>query len=154
MKRILLLLLGLLTASICSLDASAQNALVIETKYGNTYTYELAEKPWITFNQTEMCITAPSATMSFVRSDIKNFYFEDVDLGVKAAKDSQRMSYIDGVVTIEGEGTAVLYDSSGRKLMSEMVTEGRPVSFDLNSRPQGMYIVRCGKQNMKVKRAP
>lgn len=152
MNRRLLLLLGLLIASICSLDASAQNALVIETRYGDTYTYELADKPWITFDQTDMRITAPNATMSFVRTDITKFYFEDVDLGIVAAKDSQRMSYIGGVVSVKGEGVVTLYDTSGRQIMSGKATDGEIVTFDLNNRPQGTYIVRCGKQSMKVRR--
>ncbi len=147
-------MLGLLILSVVGcLNASAQNALVLETNDGKTYSYVLAKKPQLTFNATEMLITSADASASFTRTDIKNFHFEEVADAIKSAKaDSQRMSYLHGVVTVDGAENVILYDISGRQIMTKRAANGESVTIDLNSQPQGTYIVRSGKQSLKVQR--
>lgn len=147
-------MLGLLLLSVMgSLKASAQNALVIETNDGKTYSYVLAKKPQLTFNDTEMLISSADASASFVRTDIKNFRFEDVADAIKDVKaDGQRMSYLHGVVTVDGAENVILYDISGRQIMTKKAAGNGSVTIDLTNQPQGTYIVRSGKQSLKVQR--
>lgn len=135
------------------LTASAQNALVLETNDGKTYSYVLAEKPRLTFNETEMLIASADASASFTRTDIKNFRFEDVADAIKDVKaDGQRMSYLHGVVTVDGTDKVILYDISGRQIMAKKAAGNGSVTIDLNNQPSGTYIVRSGKQSLKVQR--
>lgn len=147
-------MLGLLLLSVVGcLKVSAQNALVLETNDGKTYSYVLASKPQLTFNETDMIIATTDASASFVRTDIKNFRFEEVADAIKDVKaDSQRMSYLHGVVTVEGAENVILYDISGKQIMSKRAAGNGSVTIDLNNQPQGTYIVRSGKQSLKVQR--
>ena len=153
MKRKLYTVFGLLILFVVgSLKASAQKALVLETNDGKTYSYVLAKKPQLTFNDTEMLITSADANASFVRKDIKNFHFEDATAIKDVVKEGQRMTYLGGVVTVEGADNVVLYDISGRQIMSKRSAGGESVTIDLSSQPRGTYIVRSGKQSLKVQR--
>lgn len=153
MNRIFLKLLGLLFVSVTGgIDVFAQNALVLETNDGETYSYVLANKPQLTFNATEMLISSDDASASFTRTDIKNFRFEEVANAIKDVKaDGQRMSYLHGVVTVDGTDKVILYDISGRQILSKRAADGESVTIDLNNQPSGTYIVRSGKQSLKVK---
>ena len=147
-------MLALLILSVVGcLTASAQNALVLETNDGKTYSYVLAEKPRLTFNETEMLIASADASASFTRTDIKNFRFEEVEVdAIRDVKtDGQRMSYLHGVVTVDGTDKVILYDISGRQILSKRAADGESVTIDLNNQPSGTYIVRSGKQSLKVK---
>lgn len=147
-------MLGLLLLSVVGcLKVSAQNALVLESNDGKTYSYVLASKPQLTFNETDMIIATTDASASFVRTDIKNFHFEEVADAIKDVKaDSQRMSYLHGVVTVDGAENVILYDISGKQIMSKRAAGNGSVTIDLNNQPQGTYIVRSGKQSLKVQR--
>ncbi len=153
MNRIFLKLLGLLFVSVTGgIDVFAQNALVLETNDGETFSYVLANKPQLTFNATEMLISSDDASASFTRTDIKNFRFEEVANAIKDVKaDGQRMSYLHGVVTVDGTDKVILYDISGRQILSKRAADGESVTIDLNNQPSGTYIVRSGKQSLKVK---
>ena len=153
MNRIFLKLLGLMFVSVTGgIDVFAQNALVLETNDGETYSYVLANKPQLTFNATEMLISSDDASASFTRTDIKNFRFEEVANAIKDVKaDGQRMSYLHGVVTVDGTDKVILYDISGRQILSKRAADGESVTIDLNNQPSGTYIVRSGKQSLKVK---
>ena len=153
MNRIFLKLLGLIFVSVTGgIDVFAQNALVLETNDGETFSYVLANKPQLTFNATEMLISSDDASASFTRTDIKNFRFEEVANAIKDVKaDGQRMSYLHGVVTVDGTDKVILYDISGRQILSKRAADGESVTIDLNNQPSGTYIVRSGKQSLKVK---
>ena len=135
------------------IDVFAQNALVLETNDGETYSYVLANKPQLTFNATEMLISSDDASASFTRTDIKNFRFEEVANAIKDVKaDGQRMSYLHGVVTVDGTDKVILYDISGRQIITKKAAGNGSVTIDLTNQPQGTYIVRSGKQSLKVQR--
>ncbi len=153
-RKFYTMLASLILSVVGCLTASAQNALVLETNDGKTYSYVLAEKPRLTFSETEMLITSADASASFTRTDIKNFRFEEVEVDAisDVKTDGQRMSYLGGVVTVQGAENVILYDISGRQIMSKRAAGNGSVSIDLSSQPQGTYIVRSGKQSLKVQR--
>lgn len=142
-----------LSATGC-LEASAQSGLVLETNDGKTYSYVLAEQPRITFNETDLIITAADANASFSRAEIKNFRFEDIALDIKDVTNgkSQKMTYLNGIVTVEASSNVALYDISGKLLMNKKANNGENVTINLNNQPNGTYIVRSGKQSLKVKK--
>lgn len=134
------------------LNLCAQNGLVLETNDGKTYSYILADQPRLSFNETDMIITAKAASASFNRSEITNFRFEDVSLGIKDVTNgkNQKMAYLNGIVTVESANTVAIYDMSGKLIMTKKAGKGETVTIDLNAQPQGTYIVKCGKQSLKV----
>lgn len=151
MRKKLFTTITLLLSFVGCIDAWAQNALVVETNDGQTYSYVLAEKPRLSFNATEMIISSVDADASFERTAIKNFRFEDVETGISSMPgNGQRMTYLDGILTVEGDGTVGIYDTAGRQILNNKVSEGHSVSVDMNAYPKGTYIIRCGKQTMKI----
>lgn len=134
------------------INAFAQNGMVLETNDGKTYSYVLADQPRLSFNETQMIITTSDASASFTRSEITNFRFEDVPLDIKEVNSgkSQKMTYLNGIITVESANTVALYDMSGKLLMNNTAGKGGNVTIDLKSQPKGTYIVKCGGQSLKV----
>lgn len=145
----LLCLLGLTIFG--HVSAFAQNGLIVETNDGKTYGYVLAEKPQLTFDETDMIITTATANASFARADIKNFRFEDIQpLSINTYENTQQMSYLSGIVTVEGSETVALFDISGKLILIKKAGNDKRVTIDLNALPHTTYIVRAGKQSLKV----
>lgn len=128
----------------CAAFARAENkALRIEFNDGKTALYSLANKPAVTFEGNDFTIKTSDAETSYPRADVKNFTFVKDESGVKDLTDATKYSYSDNVFSCEGHAIDV-YDMSGVRVANGMD------SVSLNGLCDGVYIVRAGKQSIKV----
>lgn len=151
LPRILSLSLGLGFMSL--MGVRAESCLQLSMKDGSTHDYVLTQQPRIAFASDSLHITSPDAEATFALADIQDFHFADVDMqGIAPVHDrQQRLAFVQGVVTIEGyEGQVSLTDLSGRTLMTAVATRGQSLSLDLTRYPQGAYIIRLGRQSLKL----
>lgn len=128
----------------CAAFAKAEDkALCIEFNDGKTALYSLANKPAVTFEGNDFTIKTSDAETSYPRADVKNFTFVKDESGVKDLTDATKYSYSDNVFSCEGHAIDV-YDMSGVRVANGMD------SVSLNGLCDGVYIVRAGKQSIKV----
>lgn len=128
----------------CAAFARAENkALRIEFNDGKTALYSLANKPAVTFEGNDFTIKTSDAETSYPRADVKNFTFVKDESGVKDLTDATKYSYSDNVFSCAGHAIDV-YDMSGVRVANGMD------SVSLNGLCDGVYIVRAGKQSIKV----
>lgn len=128
----------------CAAFAKAENkALRIEFNDGKTALYSLAGNPVVTFEGNVFTIKSTGAETSYPRADVKNFTFVKDESGIKNLTDVTKYSYSGNVFSCAGNEINV-YDMSGVRVANGMD------SVSLNGLGDGVYIVRAGKQSIKV----
>lgn len=145
MKKKLLTLLLLACQTIAYADGSA---LLITLKSGNQAAYIFADKPVVTFSETAMNISVANATTEYQRADISNFTFVDASevASIEEVSDNKTVfEYTSGVVRAIG-ATIEVYSLNG------MLLKRGSSSVSLADQPVGVYVVKMGKQVIKVKK--
>lgn len=148
MKRLstLLLFVGLMGW----LSARAESCLVLLMRDGQTHSYVLSQQPRMTFGEGTLTMTAAEAEATFLLADVENFHFVDQEAAIRQVKaEGHCFGYVNGMLTVQGhEGAVMLTDLKGVLLAS--TPAGQPFAYDLKSQPKGTYVLRIGKQSIKL----
>lgn len=136
---------GLLSLA-CLFVARAESSLVLELRDGTTHSYVLSEQPRVSFADGSLVMTATGAETRYAISEVENFHFADVSALPVVSAEAWRVRCVGGVLTVEGYiGEVVVTDVSGR-----IVYQGKAGSIDLGQQPRGTYLVRVGRQMVKL----
>ena len=146
LKHILSFMLFFATAT-----AFAQSTLVVELRDGSNATFQLAEKPRVTFVGEQLNIVSSSASMEINRSDVKNWHFaaattsvDDVTVEAKATLDGNTL-IISGIT----ENTAItLYTVSGAVVKRSTANDGI-CTIPLDGLTAGVYFVTYNNTTFK-----
>lgn len=158
-KRPLLLfsvLLALLIASPTVLMADGGNPrLVVWKKDLSKVYYQLSEKPVTTFSNNMLVIKTNSATIEYPLADIQRYTYEGVETGIESIESDNSMLVKQekdklSLRNLKAGEEVRLYNSSGRLLQVVKSNGTEPVIISLSSRPQGVYIVKSGKETIKL----
>ena len=131
--------------------AFAQSILVVELRDGSNATFQLAEKPRVTFVGEQLNIVSSSASMEINRSDVKNWHFEsattsvdDITVEAKATLDANTL-IISGIT----ENTAItLYTVSGAVVKRSTANDGI-CTIPLDDLTAGVYFVTYNNTTFK-----
>ena len=131
--------------------AFAQSTLVVELRDGSNATFQLAEKPRVTFVGEQLNIVSSSASMEINRSDVKNWHFEsattsvdDITVEAKATLDGNTL-IISGIT----ENTAItLYTVSGAVVKRSTANDGI-CTIPLDDLTAGIYFVTYNNTTFK-----
>lgn len=124
------------------------SALLITMKNGNTAGYVLSDKPTVTFGDGTLIVKAKEVSTEYQRADISKFSFVDAGeiSGIQALpQGSTVFDYRNGILRAEGS-TIQVYTLDGKLVNSGSNT------ISLTEQPAGVYVVKMGKQVIKVKR--
>lgn len=133
MKKYFFTLLLAVAGTISAMAESVETCVIVEFKSGETISLALSEKPKAQFEQNDLVLTSEKFEGRYATTDIKRFYFEDIDTAIKAIA-------ADGAKT---NGT--IYDLEGRKVAT---FEG---TIDSTTLPQGVYVIKTdGGKSFKV----
>ena len=131
--------------------AFAQSTLVVELRDGSNATFQLAEKPRVTFVGEQLNIVSSSASMEINRSDVKNWHFEsattsvdDITVEAKATLDGNTL-IISG---ISEETTITLYTVSGAVVKRSTVINSN-CTIPLDGLTAGVYFVTYNNTTFK-----
>ena len=149
MKHLRLFLLFMLFFATAT--AFAQSTLVVELRDGSNATFQLAEKPRVTFVGEQLNIVSSSASMEINRSDVKNWHFEsattsvdDITVEAKATLDGNTL-IISGIT----ENTAItLYTVSGAVVKRSTANDGI-CTIPLDGLTAGVYFVTYNNTTFK-----
>ena len=162
-------LLGIAALCFCSLLARAENYSFTLIVNGESYVFNLAEKPVITYEGDKLTVkvTEPSAVVeeqstvseiSVAVAEVQNIDLEkvnvtpqDTEVGVKTVKADTE--FANGQLKLNGlqPGSQVTVVSMGGKtcLTVKASAEGEAI-VGLQTLPSGVYIVRTSKSSIKV----
>lgn len=112
---------------------SVETCVIVEFKSGETISLALSEKPKAQFEQNDLVLTSEKFEGRYATTDIKRFYFEDLDTAIKA------------ITADDAKTSGTIYDLEGRKVAT---FEG---TIDSTTLPQGVYVIKTdGGKSFKV----
>ena len=130
--------------------------LIVLQKNGQKDYYDLSDMPVTTFSNGNLVITTTTTEVSYPLADVRRYEYDFVtddisELAPEAGNDVH--VFRDGntlTLTNLREGkTASLYGSDGQ-LLETFIGKGKPVLISVDSRPDGVYLVKTGNQTFKL----
>lgn len=133
---------------------AAGTCLIVEMKDSNKFSFLLAEKPVITFQNGDLVVNGSSST-SYAISNVKNYHFEEKissSVGVAAEKEL-RIVYLDEnsiqVQNAEANAQVTVFNVAGVVFSNQYADAEGTAIVQLPSQ-KGIYIVKVGSQSFKV----
>lgn len=144
-----------------ALSAWAQTAapqLVVWQKNGEKVYYLLSDQPETTFEDGLLVISTQSGTtVNYQLKNVLRYTYENVATGVDLlpSERSIEVSRDGDAVTYRNlpEGATVsLYSANGMLIEQQTACDGQPLTISVSQRPSGVYIVKAGKETIKLLR--
>ena len=148
----------LLTATLMAFITSwsfAEPQLKVWKKDKSTVLFALAEKPVTTFSNNMLVIKTSSTTVEYPLADVLRYTYEGVETGIESIESDNSMLVKQekdklSLRNLKAGEEVRLYNASGR-LLDILKSNGTDaVIISIASRPQGMYIVKCGSETIKL----
>ena len=148
----------LLTATLMAFITSwsfAEPQLKVWKKDKSTVLFALAEKPVTTFSDNKLVIKTSNATVEYPLADIQRYTYEGVETGIETIESENSVVVRQEpdklqLTNLKSDTEVYLYNASGR-LLDILKSNGTDaVTISIASRPQGMYIVKCGSETIKL----
>ena len=151
-KTILTMLLLMLPLG---LAADTLTSLIVLQKDGTKSTFELATKPQVTFEGTDLKIHSGETDATISLSQIVRYWFETRDAsGVTEMNvDESAVSYEGGTLVLSGlktGTTANVYSTDGRLVQSLTAQRDGSYRLSLSSLPTGVYVVKMNTTTYKI----
>ena len=151
-----LILISLLAWSIGNIAQTVTQQLVVWQKSGEKVYIDLAELPETTFEDGLLVIRGSKTSVQFQLSTILRYTYEGIsNTGIEQLPDGRSISIAkDGdSVTLRNlsEGSTVsIYSANGTLIEKQTAQSGQPLILSVNNRPSGVYIVKAGKETIKL----
>lgn len=152
---------GVLIAAALILSAIPVSAeyLIVNFKNGSTTSFDLNEKPDVSFDKTQMLIKSSAIETSYNVNDVEKFTFDD-KLGVLdkvLGENETRIIYRDRdyieIHGLESANAVTLYSVAGQSIMTARADDSGVVAFDLSPLAHGVYIIFVSTgQTFKISR--
>jgi hypothetical protein len=153
MRRIITLSLFVFMAF---MTTTAQNGpqLKVWKKDKSTVLFALAEKPVTTFSDNKLVIKTSNATVEYPLADVLRYTYIGVETGIENIESDNSVVVRQEpdklqLTNLKSDTEVYLYNASGR-LLDIQKSDGKTVTISIASRPQGMYIVKCGNETIKL----
>lgn len=137
------------------LKGSGKPRLIVWLKDGQKDYYDIEDTPVTTFSSGNLVITTSKTEVSYALTDVLRYTYDssdDIDeLAPEAGNDVH--VFRDGntlTLTHLKEGSTVSLYSSDGQMLETVTGKGKPVVISVDSRPDGMYIVKTGTQTFKL----
>lgn len=138
MKVIRTLLLALVCGTALQMQAEVATTMVLTFNDETTASFNLADQPVVTFDATDMIITAKEIVSNYPRTDVKEFHFLQTD--------------VEGVTgrTIAIEATAATIYNMAGQIVGQAENKAGVATVGLEQLPAGTYIIRTANKAIKV----
>lgn len=153
MKKLLSIIMAFLP-----LLANAQEPksyLVVWANDGSKVAYALAEKPKITFTETDMIITAEAVDVNYPLDNMLRFTYEaNDDTAIRDLKTDKVSFKLDGesllFMDLSPNSTVSLHTLNGESVFSKTVQTAGEYSFPLSNLTTGVYLVTVDGLTYKI----
>ena len=108
-----------------------------------------------TFSGNKLIIKTSTATVEYPLADILRYTYEGVETGIETIESENSVVVRQEpdklqLTNLKSDTEVYLYNASGR-LLDILKSNGTDaVTISIASRPQGMYIVKCGNETIKL----
>lgn len=151
------LLLTLLFGASCMLPASAAKYMTLVFADGSEQSLQLSTQPAASFNRTKLIVhfyapVAGQTELNFNKQEVKKYFFSDEATGVASiTNDKDGMSVQGNRIVVRGaKGAVGVFRTDGTQVQTVVKTDGDTVIIELDNLANGTYIVRAGKNVVKI----
>lgn len=151
------LLLTLLFGASCMLPASAAKYMTLVFADGSEQSLLLSTQPIVSFNRTKLIVkfynpVAGQTDLNFNKQEVKKYFFSDEATGVASiTNDKDAMSVQGNRIVMRGaKDTVSVFRTDGTQVQTVVKVDGDTVVVSLDGLANGTYIVRAGKNVVKI----
>lgn len=151
------LLLTLLFGASCMLPASAAKYMTLVFADGSEQSLQLSTQPVVSFNRTKLIVkfynpVAGQTELNFNKQEVKKYFFSDEATDVESVADTQTDMNVQGnrIVVHGAKGVVGVFRTDGTQVQTVVKSEGETVVVSLDGLANGTYIVRAGKNVVKI----
>lgn len=151
------LLLTLLFGASCMLSASAAKYMTLVFADGSEQSLQLSTQPAVSFNRTKLIVkfynpVAGQTDLNFNKQEVKKYFFSDEATDVESVADTQTGMSVQGnrIVVRGAKGAVGVFRTDGTQVQTVVKADGDTVVVSLDGLANGTYIVRAGKNVVKI----
>ena len=139
------------------LPASAAKYMTLVFADGSEQSLLLSTQPAVSFNRTKLIVkfynpVAGQTGLNFNKQEVKKYFFSDEATGVASiTNDKDGMSVQGNRIVVRGaKGAVGVFRTDGTQVQTVVKTDGDTVVIELDNLANGTYIVRAGKNVVKI----
>ena len=124
---------------------------------GSEQSLQLSTQPAVSFNRTKLIVkfynpVAGQTDLNFNKQEVKKYFFSDEATGVASiTNDKDAMSVQGNRIVVRGaKGAVGVFRTDGTQVQTVVKTDGDTVVIELDNLANGTYIVRAGKNVVKI----
>lgn len=151
------LLLTLLFGVSCMLPASAAKYMTLVFADGSEQSLLLSAEPNVSLTRTMLYVRfnnpqAGQTDLKFNKQNVKKYFFSDEATDVESVADTQTGMSVQGnrIVVRGAKGAVGVFRTDGTQVQTVVKADGDTVVIELDNLANGTYIVRAGKNVVKI----
>lgn len=151
------LLLTLLFGASCMLPASAAKYMTLVFADGSEQSLQLSAEPDVSLTRTMLYVRfnnpqAGQTDLKFNKQNVKKYFFSDEATDVESIADTQTGMSVHGnrIVVRGAKGAVDVFRTDGTQVQTVVKADGDTVVIELDNLANGTYIVRAGKNVVKI----
>lgn len=151
------LLLTLLFGASCMLPASAAKYMTLVFADGSEQSLLLSAEPNVSLTRTMLYVRfnnpqAGQTDLKFNKQNVKKYFFSDEATDVESVADTQTDMNVQGnrIVVHGAKGAVGVFRTDGTQVQTVVKTDGDTVVIEVDNLANGTYIVRAGKNVVKI----
>lgn len=152
-QKLLLVLLSCFSLSAMAEEPKTQ--LVVWAKDGTQVAYALAEKPKVTFTETDLVITANGVEVNYTLENMARFTYEDNTATAITNLQTDESSFsLNGesllFPALKANSTVSIYSLNGTLVFKKTVLQNGEYAFLLSNLSTGVYMVNVDGLTYKI----
>lgn len=151
------LLLTLLFGASCMLPASAAKYMTLVFADGSEQSLLLSAEPNVTIDTKMLHVQfsnpqAGQTDLKFNKQNVKKYFFSDEATDIESVADTQTGMNVQGnrIVVRGAKGAVGVFRTDGTQVQTVVKADGDTVVIELDNLANGTYIVRAGKDVVKI----
>lgn len=139
------------------LPASAAKYMTLVFADGSEQSLLLSNYPTVSFNSTQLIVqfydaVAGQTELNFNKQEVKKYFFSDEATDVESVADTQTDMNVQGnrIVVHGAKGAMGVFRTDGTQVQTVVKADGDTVVIELDNLANGTYIVRAGKNVVKI----
>ena len=139
------------------LPASAAKYMTLVFADGSEQSLQLSTQPAVSFNRTKLIVkfynpVAGQTDLNFNKQEVKKYFFSDEATGVASiTNDKDGMNVQGNRIVVRGtKGAVGVFRTDGTQVQTVVKVDGDTVVIELDNLANGTYIVRAGKNVVKI----
>lgn len=153
MKKLFMLLTAVCAMLQVAMAADKAEALLIQTKDGQTVSYSLTARPVVTFEATDLVLTTTEVSVKYPLADVKDITFGSNSSAIDVMNADIAFTINGDQIVAQGLGKGdrlQVYGIDGKVIANAGIDAEGTAKADISSLGHGIYVVKAGKKSYRI----